>query len=105
MTQAYSKSSGYEKYSVHTNTKSCVFKLFHSGERIQKVPFSRIFLCGYVRCNVDGRPNRNYKVAFSNLSGIVWTRPKMQRAVEKNRLLSASQKIRVASEQSGIRLK
>ena len=28
----------------------------------------------------------------------------MQRVVKKNRLLSASQKIRVASEQSGIRL-
>ena len=51
--------------------KSCVFKLFHSRERIKKVPFSRIFLCGYVRCSVDGRPNRNNKVAFSNLSGIV----------------------------------
>ena len=56
--------------------KSCVFKFFHSRERILKVPFSRIFLCGYVRCSVDGRPNRNNKVAFSNLSGIVWTRPK-----------------------------
>ena len=55
--------------------KSCVFKLFHSRERIPKVPFSRIFLCGYVRCSVDGRPNRNNKVALSNLSGIVWTRP------------------------------
>ena len=57
--------------------KSCVFKLFHSRECIQKVPFSRIFLCGYVRCSVDGRPNRNNKVAFSNLSGIVWTRPEL----------------------------
>ena len=55
--------------------KSCAFKFFHSRERILKVPFSRIFLCGYVRCSVDGRPNRNNKVAFSNLSGIVWTRP------------------------------
>ena len=25
--------------------KSIVFKLFHSGERFQKVPFSWIFLC------------------------------------------------------------
>ena len=32
-----------------------------SGERIQNVPFSRIFLCGFVRCSVDGRPNRNNK--------------------------------------------
>ena len=29
-----------------------------------------------MRCSVDGRLNRNNKVAFSNLSGIVWTRPK-----------------------------
>ena len=28
-----------------------------------------------MRCSVDERPNRNNKVAFSNLSGIVWTRP------------------------------
>ena len=47
--------------------KSCVFKLIHSRERIQKVPFFADL--------VDGRPNRNNKVAFSNLSGIVWTRP------------------------------
>ena len=45
MTSAYSKSCGYKKFSVHTNTKSIVFKLFHSGERFQKVPFSWIFLC------------------------------------------------------------
>ena len=32
-------------------------------------------LCGYVRCSVDGRPNRNNKVAFPNSSGIVWMRP------------------------------
>ena len=69
MTQAYSKSSGYEKFSVHTNTKKLRFQI------VPILPFSRIFLCGYVRCSVDGRPNRNNKVAFSNLSGIVWTRP------------------------------
>ena len=57
--------------------KSCVFKLFHSRERIQKLPFPRIFSCGCVRCSVDGRPNRDNKVAFSNLSGIVSTRPKI----------------------------
>ena len=83
MTWAYSKSSGYEKFSVHTNRK----KLFHSRERIKKVPFSRIFLCGYVRCSVDGRPNRKNKVAFSNLSGIVWTRPLLKK---KKRLDRAS---------------
>ena len=29
--------------------KRFVFKLFNSGKRFQKVPFSRIFLCGYKR--------------------------------------------------------
>ena len=57
--------------------KSIVFKLFHSGKRFQKVPFLWIFLCGYKRISVDGRRIRNNKVAFSNLSGIVWTGPKM----------------------------
>ena len=77
MTSAYSKSCRYEKFSVHTNTKSILFKLFHSGKRFQKVPFSWIFLCGYKRISVDGRRIRNNKVAFSNLSGIVWTGPKV----------------------------
>ena len=31
-----------------------------------------------MRCSVDGGPNRNNKVAFSNLSSIVWTRPEIQ---------------------------
>ena len=56
--------------------KSIVFKLFHSGKRFQKVPFSRTILCGCKRIGVDGRRIRNNKVAFSNLSGIVWTGPK-----------------------------
>ena len=30
-----------------------------------------------MRIGVDGRRIRNNKVAFSNLSGIVWTRPKI----------------------------
>ena len=55
--------------------KSIVFKLFQSGKRFQKVPFSCIFLCGYKRTSVDGRRIRNSKVPFSNLSGIVWTGP------------------------------
>ena len=56
--------------------KSIVFKLFHSGKRFQKVPFLWIFLCRYKCISVDGRHIRNNKVAFSNLSGIVWTGPK-----------------------------
>ena len=47
--------------------KSCVFKLFHSRERIQKVPFLRIFLCRYVHCSVDGRPNRNNKFIWHSV--------------------------------------
>ena len=31
-----------------------------------------------MRISVDGRRIRNNKVAFSNLSGIVWTRPEIQ---------------------------
>ena len=31
-----------------------------------------------MRISVDGRRIRNNKVAFSNLSGIVWTGPKFQ---------------------------
>ena len=58
--------------------KSIVFKLFHSGKRFQKVPFSWIFLCGYKRISVHGRRIRNNKVAFSNLSGIVWTGPQLK---------------------------
>ena len=69
--------------------KSCVFKLFHSRERIQKVPFSQIFLCEYVRCSVDGRPNRNNKKAFSNLSGIVWTRPEIEYGKSETRFFRA----------------
>ena len=53
--------------------KSIVLKLFHSGKRFQKVPCTWIFLWGYKRISVDGRRIRNNKVAFSNLSGIVWT--------------------------------
>ena len=45
---------------------------------MQNVPFAWIFLCGFERCNVDGRPNCDNKVAFSNLSSIVGTRPKLK---------------------------
>ena len=51
--------------------KSCVFKLFHSRERIQKVPFLRIFLCRYVRCSVDGRPNRNNKFIWHSVDEVI----------------------------------
>ena len=76
MTSAYSKSCGYKNWKSSPSTliqKSVVFKLFHSGKRFQKVPFSWIFLYGYKRISVDWRRIRNNKVPFSNLSGIVWT--------------------------------
>ena len=74
MTSAYSKSCGYKKFFVHTNTKKY---------RVQIVPLWRAFSKSYVfvdlfmRISVDGSRIRNKKVAFSNLSGIVWTGPEI----------------------------
>ena len=76
MTSAYSKICGYKKFSVHTNTKKFRFRIVPLWKTFSKVPFSCIFLCGYKRISVDGRRIHNNKVAFSNLSGIVWTGPK-----------------------------
>ena len=76
MTSAYSKSCGYKKFSVHTNTEKYRFQIVPLWKAFQKVLFSWIFLCGYKRISVDGRRIRNNKVTFSNLSGIVWTGPK-----------------------------
>ena len=45
-----------------------------------------------MRCSVDGRPNRNNKVAFSNLSGIVWTRPQCPYHVHQDRCEKMSKK-------------
>ena len=66
MTSAYSKSRGYKKFSVHTNTKKY---------RVQIVPLWRAFSKSsafvdlFMRISVDGSRIRNNKVAFSNLSG------------------------------------
>ena len=38
-----------------------------------------------MRISVDGRRIRNNKVAFSNLSGIVWTRPQ---SIKSSKLIS-----------------
>ena len=64
--------------------KSIIFKLFHSGKRFQKVPFWWILLCRYKCISVDGRRIRNNKVAFSNLSGIVWTGPQTPKCMGSN---------------------
>ena len=87
MTSAYIRKVADTKSSPSTLIqKSIVFKLFHSGKRFQKVPFSWIFLCGYKRISVDGRRIRN-KVPFSNLSGIVWTGPKYTVVIYDSHLL------------------
>ena len=68
MTSAYSKSCGYKKFSAmfsNCSTLESVFKKFR---------FRGSFYA-YWSFGVDGSRIRNNKVAFSNLSGIVWTGP------------------------------
>ena len=72
MTSAYSKSCGYKKFSVHTNTKKYRFQIVALWRAFSK---SSVFVDLFMRISVDGRRIRNNKVAFSNLSGIVWTGP------------------------------
>ena len=73
MTSAYSKSCGYKKFSVHTNTKKYRFQIVPLWRAFSK---SSVFVDLFMRISVDGSRIRN-KVAFSNLSGIVlvWTGP------------------------------
>ena len=75
MMSAYSKSCGYKKFSVHTNTKKYRFQSVPLWRAFSK---SSVFVDLFMRISVDGRRIRNNKVAFSNLSGIVWTGPKAQ---------------------------
>ena len=72
MTSAYSKSCGYEKFSVHTNTKRHRFQIVPLWRAFSK---SSVFVDLFMRISVDGSRICNNKVAFSNLSGIVWTGP------------------------------
>ena len=74
MSAAYSKSCGYKKFSVHmyTNTKKYRFQIVPLWRAFSK---SSVFVDLFMRISVDGRRIRNNKVAFSNLSGIVWTGP------------------------------
>ena len=72
MTSAYSKSCGYKKFSVHTNTKKDRFQIVPLWRAFSK---SSVFVDLFMRISVDGSRIRNNKVAFSNLSGIVWTGP------------------------------
>ena len=72
MMSAYSKSCGYKKFSVHTNAKKYHFQIVPLWRAFSK---SSVFVDLFMRISVDGRRICNNKVAFSNLSGIVWTRP------------------------------
>ena len=72
MTSAYTKSCGYKKFSVHTITKKYCFQIFPLWRAFSK---RSVFVDLFMRISVDGRRIRNNKVAFSNLSGIVWTGP------------------------------
>ena len=74
MTSAYSKSCGYKKFSVHTNTKKYRFQIVPLWRAFSK---SSVFVDLFMRISVDGSRIRNNKVAFSNLSGIVWTGPEL----------------------------
>ena len=70
MTSAYSKSCGYKKFSVHTYTKKYRFQVVPLWRAFSK---SSVFVDLFMRISVDGSRIRNNKVAFSNLSVIVWT--------------------------------
>ena len=73
MTSAYSKSCGYKKFSVHTNTKKYRFQIVPLWRAFAK---SSVFVDLFMRISVDRGRIRNNEVTFSNLSGIVWTAPK-----------------------------
>ena len=75
MMSAYSKSCGYKKFSVHTNTKKYRFQIVPLWRAFSK---SSVFVDLFMRISVDGSRIRNNKVAFSNLSGILWTGPQFK---------------------------
>ena len=72
MTSAFSKSCGYKKFSVHINTKKYRFQIVPLWRAFSK---SSVFVDLFMRISVDGSCIHNNKVAFSNLSGRVWTGP------------------------------
>ena len=78
MTSAYSKSCGYKKFSIHTNTKKYRFQIVPLWKGFSK---NSVFVDLFMRISVDGSRIRNNKVAFSNLSSIVWTGPKTSRLI------------------------
>ena len=80
MTSAYSKSCGYKKFSVHTNIKKYRFQIVPLWRAFSK---SSVFVDLFMRISVDGSRIRNNKVAFSNLSGIVWTGPETETETDR----------------------
>ena len=80
MTSAYSKSCGYKKFSVHSNTKRYRFQIVPLWRAFSK---SSVFVDLFMRISVDGNRIRNNKVAFSNLSGIVLTGPNNNNSRER----------------------
>ena len=72
MMSAYSKSCGYKKFSVHSNTKKYRFQIVPLWRAFSKSSVFVDLLCVLVWTEAV---SRNNKVAFSNLSGIVWTGP------------------------------
>ena len=72
MTSAYPKSCGYKKFSVHTSIKKYRFQIVPLWRAFSK---SSVFVDLFMRISLDRSRIRNNKVAFSNLSGIVWMGP------------------------------
>ena len=91
-TPSFSKRSVFKMLFVQTKTigsggpppltmvkpKAGVFKFLWFKKRSGQAPFSW-------RIIVDGRPNPKNKAAFSNLSRVVWTGPKMHRQHKRTR--------------------
>ena len=61
MMSAYSKSCGYKKFSVHTNTKKYRFQIVPLWRAFSK---SSVFVDLFLRISVDGSRIRNNEVAF-----------------------------------------
>ena len=69
MTKAYSKISGYDRSHVYVIVSG--EKNFQSGERFQKFPDTAGKYAGYVWTQAV----LVKKIAFSQISGYVWTMP------------------------------
>ena len=74
----------FKMFSVHTKTKSRVFKFIRFVERFRKAPFAW-------QISVDGRPNRKNNADFSSFSGVVWTGPSSLERTEVTDFLGKQQ--------------